>query len=172
MRSDRPAFPIHDGPAIASGFPMPAGIQRQAGAPEGGGLVAPFIQANAGSAWGAVPNRSGIGARRQPHAKAAKTRHLRAFRPGRRSRAVPAPHRGGRNLTGRRGTAISPFILGWHLHAVMKPIVATTIAPTAAATATATEPAPKKWSKRPIELMRIPPISAGAGRCGNKILQA
>ncbi len=37
----------------------------------------------------------------------------------------------------------------------MKPIVATTIAPTAAATATATEPAPKKWSKRPMEGIMI-----------------
>ncbi len=37
----------------------------------------------------------------------------------------------------------------------MKPIVATTIAPTAAATATATGPAPKKWSKRPMEGIMI-----------------
>ena len=30
----------------------------------------------------------------------------------------------------------------------------------------------QKKKKRCIELMRIPPISAGAGRCGNQILQA
>ena len=87
-------------------------------------------------------------------------------------RAVPARRRlgpsGGRKCAGRRGgndgcdsadgphgrsgTAIFPFILGWHLHAVMKPIMAEATVATATeqadATATATEPEPKKRSKR------------------------
>ena len=53
----------------------------------------------------------------------------------------------GRPNLGENRTTISPFIFDRHLHAVMKPIMATAIAPTVAATATATEPAPKKWSR-------------------------